>query len=298
MIDRIRKSNYKIKQTHEELLLFVKNIEKTSGDMLDVKVEIEGCDEITLLCLSFNEMIDRIRDSNIELKKTHEKLLQSQKLASLGILTSGIAHEINNPLGGMFNCVQMLQQNGTSREASTRYMNLLNDGLNRIETTVGKLLWMSRKEGKNPQTVEIKRSLMDVHMFLDYQIKKYKITFREDVQNGTSVYIDPHDLHQVLMNLMINAIHSMKHGGTLSINAHRNNEKTILEICDTGEGMDKTEIMNIFDPFYTTKMPGEGTGLGLWLTYEIVTSYNGDISVESEKGTGSKFTIEFNRVTT
>ncbi|HAK60126.1 MAG TPA: hypothetical protein DCO77_07050, partial [Nitrospiraceae bacterium] len=112
MIERIRKSSLRLKQTHNELLQFVSTIEKTGGDMLDVKVDIEGCDEITLLCDSFNRMIDRIREANRELKHTHEKLLQSQKLASIGILASGVAHEINNPLGGMLNCVQMLERRG------------------------------------------------------------------------------------------------------------------------------------------------------------------------------------------
>ena len=116
----------------------------------------------------------------------------------------------------------------------------------------------------------------------------------EDVQNNVSIFIDPHDLNQVLMNLIINAMHSMKTGGILSVTAKRNNGKVILEMSDTGEGIDKKDIHNIFDPFYTTKKPGDGTGLGLWVTYEIVKSYNGDISVESKKGEGSKFTLQFN----
>jgi signal transduction histidine kinase len=293
MIERIRRSNLKLQQTHNELLKFVGTIESSGKNVLDMKVDIEGCDEITLLCASFNSMIDRIRESNVELKKTHEKLLQSQKLASLGILASGIAHEINNPLGGMFNCVQMLMHDGKNEETRERYMNLLNDGLNRIENTVGKLLWMSRKDEKNPQVVEIKRSLGNIYAFVEYQMKMNHITYREDVQNGASIFIDPHDLHQVLMNLMINAVQSMKNGGTLSINAHKIDSEVILEMSDTGDGIDREDIHKIFDPFYTTKMPGEGTGLGLWVTYEIVKSYDGEISIESKKGEGSKFILKF-----
>jgi len=296
MVERIRVSNIKINQTHEELLLFVSNIERTSGDVLDVKVDIEGCDEITLLCESFNEMIDRIRQSNIELKRTHEKLLQSQKLASIGILASGVAHEINNPLGGMFNCVQMLQQMGKDEEFRNRYIKLLEDGLNRIENTVGKLLWMSRKEEKKPNVVEIKRSLKEAYRFVDYKIKNNNITYNENVDKDISVFIDPHDLQQIMLNLMINAVQSMNNGGTLNVDAHRSNSKVILEVSDTGKGIGRKDINKIFDPFYTTKMPGEGTGLGLWVTYEIVKSYNGEISVESEEGKGSKFTLQFNKV--
>jgi methyl-accepting chemotaxis protein len=143
MIDRIRESNLKLKQTHDELIQFISTIERTGGDVQDVKVDIRGCDEISLLCESFNEMIDRIRESNLELKKTHEKLLQSQKLASIGILASGVAHEINSPLGGMFNCVQMLEQKGESDELRQKHLKLMKDGLGMIENTVGKLLWRS-----------------------------------------------------------------------------------------------------------------------------------------------------------
>ncbi|TNF54259.1 HAMP domain-containing protein, partial [bacterium] len=109
MIDRIRKSNLELKQTHDKLLQFARTMEKAGEDMLNVKAETKGHDEIAFLGQRFNKMIDRIRESNLELKQTHDKLLQSEKLASLGILASGVAHEINNPLGGIFNCIHMLE---------------------------------------------------------------------------------------------------------------------------------------------------------------------------------------------
>jgi len=296
MIERIRKSNLRLKQTHEELLQFVGTVEKTSGDTLDVKVDIEGCDEITLLCDSFNGMIDRIRESNLELKKTHEKLLQSQKLASIGILASGVAHEINNPLGGMFNCVQMLEQMGDDKDFRQRYLDLLKDGLMRIETTVGKLLWMSRKDEKKPQAVGVKRSLEEVNNFIGFQMRKNNIIYVENIKDNVSVLMDPLDFQQVMTNLMINAIQSMNNGGTLSVNAFRKNSNVILKVSDTGEGIEEESIDKIYDPFYTTKLPGKGTGLGLWLTYEIVKNYDGEISVQSKKNQGSTFTLKFNSI--
>jgi signal transduction histidine kinase len=296
MIDRIRESNTQLMQTHEKLLQFTRTIEKTSGDMLDVKVDINGKDEVASLGQSFNRMIDRIRESNIKLKETHEQLLHSQKLASLGILASGVAHEINNPLGGMFNCVQMLEQMGEDKNFRQKYLKLLKDGLIRIEDTVGKLLWMSRKKDKNIQTVEITQSLRDVYPFIEYRLVQNNITYNAQAEDGISVSIDPIDLQQVLINLMINAIQSMKDGGTLNINTFSQNSEVVLEISDTGEGIDKKNLHNIFDPFYTTKKPGEGTGLGLWLTYEIVKNYDGDIAVRSTKGEGTTFSITFKRV--
>jgi len=195
----------------------------------------------------------------------------------------------------MFNCVQMLQQMGKDEEFRTRYIKLLEDGLKRIENTVGKLLWMSRKEDKKPDIVEIKQSLKDAYRFIEYKIKNNNITYNENVDNGISVVIDPHDLQQIMLNLMINAVQSMNNGGTLNVDAHRSNSKVILEVSDSGNGIGQEDLNKVFDPFYTTKMPGEGTGLGLWVTYEIVKSYDGEIYVESEEGKGSKFTLQFNK---
>ena len=295
MIERIRESNLKLKQTHGELLKFVGLIERTEVDVLDMKVDIEGCDEISLLCHSFNSMIDRIRESNLELEKTHEKLYQSQKLASIGILASGVAHEINNPLGGMFNCVQMLEQRGEDKDFRERYLQLIKDGLGRIETTVGKLLGMYQKKERNPCTVDVKQSLKDAYRFIDYRLKENNITFNENVEDGVSIVIDPYDLQLITINLLINAIQSIKNGGTISVNAFYEDSRVAFEVYDTGEGIEDENVSKIFDPFYTTKLPGEGTGLGLWIVYEIVEYYNAKISINSKKGEGSTFTIKFNR---
>lgn len=294
MIDRIRESNARLKQNHNELLHFVRAIQKTRGDVLDTKVDIEGCDEINLLCQSFNDMIERIRESNIELKKTHEKLFHSQKLASLGVLASGVAHEINNPLGGMFNCVEMIEKDGNDEDFRKKYLGLIRNGLNRIETIVSKLLWISRKDKRSPQMINIGGYLKDICQFIDYRIKSKNITCTVKVDKDASLLIDPQDFHQIMMNLMINAIQSMDNGGLLSVCAGTNGSGTILKVSDTGQGIDKDEITKIFDPFYTTKSPGEGTGLGLWVTYEIVNNYNGEIAVESRKHEGTTFTVKFN----
>ncbi len=293
MIERIRESNLKLKQTHDELIQFISTIERTGGDALDVKVDIRGCDEISLLCESFNEMIERIRKSNLELKQTNEKLLQSKKLASIGILASGVAHEINSPLGGMFNCVQMLEQMGEDIEFRKKHLKLIKDGLGSIENTVGKLLWMSRKDKINPDFIKIKKLLQDVYGFIEYKMKNNNITYKENVDDDVFVYMDHYDLQQVLINLMNNAVQSMENGGSLGVRAYRKGSKVMIEVSDSGAGIEEESINKIFDPFYTTKKPGEGTGLGLWLTYDIVNNYNGEISVKSKKGEGSTFSIEF-----
>ena len=134
-------------------------------------------------------MIERIRQANEELRKTHEKLIQSEKLASVGILAAGVAHEINNPLGGIFNCIQMLKQNGGNPELSEKYLGLVNEGLNRIENTVSKLLWMSRKVEHAPVDMNVRNTVDSVYFFLEYKMKKGKVAFRNEVPDDSALYL-------------------------------------------------------------------------------------------------------------
>jgi signal transduction histidine kinase len=266
-------------------------MEKARGDFLDLRVEVKGHDELAMLGERFNSMIERIRQANEELKKTHEKLVQSEKLASIGILAAGVAHEINNPLGGLFNCLQMLKQNGDNPEFRTKYMELIREGLDRIESTVSKLLWMARKAEHSPADVKIGSVVESVYSLVEYKLRKGRITFESEIPDDLHIFIDPHDFQQLLLNLFINAIQAMRDGGLLAVRGYREDSSVKIEVKDTGCGIMQEDIGRIFDPFFTTKPTGEGTGLGLWLTYEIVRNYGGEILVESTLGKGSRFTL-------
>lgn len=268
-------------------------MEKARGDYLDLKVDIKGNDELAVLGEKFNSMIARIKQANEEIRKTNEKLVQSEKLASIGILASGVAHEINNPLGGIFNCLQMLRQNGDNPELRVKYLDLFNEGLDRIESTVSKLLWMSRKSEHAPVNMNIRDTVESVYSFLEYKMKKLKIAFRNEVPKDLRLTFDPHDFKQLSLNLFINAIQAMKDGGVLEVRGESEGGVVRIEVIDSGCGIEDENIGNIFNPFFTTKPPGEGTGLGLWLTYEIIRNYKGEISVESERGKGSMFIMRF-----
>jgi two-component system, NtrC family, sensor kinase len=268
-------------------------MEKARGDYLDIRVEVSGHDELAVLGERFNSMIERIRHANEELKRTHETLVQSEKLASVGILAAGVAHEINNPLGGIFNCLQMLKQNGDNPPFREKYIGLVTEGFDRIETTVSKLLWMSRKGKHAPVDMNIRSAVESIYSFLDYKMKKAKIAFKNEVAADLRVTFDIHDFQQLLLNLFINAIHAMEKGGTLEVKGYRRDSVISIEVIDNGCGIEQENIGKIFDPFFTTKQTGEGTGLGLWLTYEIIRNYGGDIAVESVTGKGSRFIVRF-----
>jgi signal transduction histidine kinase len=268
-------------------------MERARGDYLDVKVDVKGNDELAALGERFNSMIERIRQANAELRRANEKMIQSEKLASIGILASGVAHEINNPLGGLFNCVRMLQQSGGDPAFRERYLGLIREGLDRIENTVGKLLWMSRKAEHAPADANIRNTMDGVYHFLEYKLRGGNIRFVNEVPGDLHVVVDLHDFQQMLLNLFINAVHAMRNGGTLTVAGRREDAAVLVEVKDDGSGIAQEHLGRIFDPFFSTKPTGEGTGLGLWLTYEIIRNYGGEIHVESELGKGAKFTLRF-----
>ncbi len=267
-------------------------MDKAGGNYLDVKVDIKGHDELAVLGERFNSMIDRIRLANEELRKTHEKMVQSEKLASIGILAAGVAHEINNPLGGLCNCLEILKRDDNP-ESREKYMELAKEGLERIESTVRKLLWMARKSEHVPSEVDINSVVNSVRSFLEFRLVRGRIAFKSEIPEGLHVFVDPHDIQQLLLNLFINAIQAMKEGGLLTVRAYKEESLVRIEVKDNGCGISQEDIGRIFDPFFTTKSPGEGTGLGLWLTYEILRTYGGDVLVQSELGKGSSFTLSF-----
>ncbi len=267
------------------------SMEKVRGDYLDFKVEVKGHDELAMLGESFNSMIQRIKKANEEVKKSHEKLAQSERLASIGILVAGVAHEINNPLGGLLNCLQILRQNHDKPELREKYLDLVNEGLGKIENTVRKLLWMSRKDEHVSVDLNVRNIADRIYSFLEYEMKKGKILFVNEIPSDLQVFLDMHDLQQILLNLFINSIHAMKNGGVLEVRGYLVDSTVRIEVIDNGCGIRAEHISRVFDPFFTTKPTGEGTGLGLWLIYEIIRNYRGDISVESEVEKGSKFII-------
>ncbi|GAB4362061.1 MAG: ATP-binding protein [Deltaproteobacteria bacterium] len=268
-------------------------MENAPGDTLDIRVPVRGQDELALLADRFNRMIDRIRQANEELRKTHEKLAQSEKLASLGVLAAGVAHEINNPLGGIFNCLRMLERGGEDPAQREKYLGLAKEGMERIEATVSKLLWMARKPEHRPVEFGIREEVEKTRSLLDYRFGKRGISFVNGVDGDLRLTMDPHDFQQVLLNLCINAVDAMSPDGVLTVAGARADGSVVVEVADTGGGIAPENLGKIFDPFFSTKPPGEGTGLGLWLTYEIVRNYDGEIRVDSRPGEGTRFFLRF-----
>lgn len=277
---------------------FIKPIIDLSQAMEEVEVEmgektvmVKGNDELSRLAESFNDMVRRIRSANEEMKLTHEKLLQSEKLATLGVLSSSIAHRINNPLGGLFNCVGMLRKQGDDPDFRNSYLSLINEGLESIKETVGQLLWTAGKRSGEEKKSNVVEVLASVMKYLDYRLRRQDIKFSQRIDEGTIVAMAPHDLEEIFLNIMINSIQAMEAGGELSVEASQRSEQVKIIIEDTGVGIPEDKTETIFELFYSTKKAGEGTGLGMWMTYELVKKNKGDISVSSTEGVGTNVTV-------
>jgi len=264
---------------------------EVDSELPDRKVEVHGQDELALLGRNFNSMIDRIREANLAMKRTHEKLLQSEKLATLGILSSSVAHRINNPLGGLFNCLRMLERYADNPAFRQKYIELIREGMESIRETVQQLLWTAGKRRNDEPRALLEEVLAGVMRFLDYRLKGAGISFTAQLQPGLVLPIPAHDLQEVLQNVLLNAVQAMPDGGSLSVLADKNAHLYRLRITDSGGGIPAAECERIFDLFYTTKAEGEGTGLGLWMTYELVKKCKGEIAVESLPGQGTTITI-------
>jgi len=246
-------------------------------------------DEIGQLIQRFGDLCDRLNDAHGELDKTMKQAFYNEKMASLGQLTAGIAHEINNPLGGLLNCVKTMQDDPEDLELHKRYMPLLEKGLKRIEHIMRQLLNFGRKAPLTYNKVDIDEIIRECFDLLEYRLKNIELELNLTLQENYC--IDVEALRQIIVNTGLNAIQAMPDGGRFSLTTSRKYPRIIIEMQDTGTGIDQDIMDKIFDPFFTTKDVGEGTGLGLAVTYSLVQQMKGSIEVESEPGKGTKFTI-------
>ena len=240
--------------------------------------------------------VQAITDMARELEKREQELMQSGKLASLGILISGVAHELGNPL----NNISLIAQTYISLydllgdDDKKNYMEDVYTQSERIKKIVENLLDFSRQKKQELQDIQVgdlvQRSLGLVANQLKISKVRHTVTIADSLP---MVSVDPPQIQQVLVNLFINAIQAMEGGGELFIEASYDPESdmVVLTVRDTGTGIKKEILPNIFDPFFTTKST-KGTGLGLSVSYGIIRQHHGEISVESEEGQGTTFIIK------
>jgi signal transduction histidine kinase len=283
-----------------------------SGDLAQ-KTGIEASDEIGELASAFDTMTIRLRERteeaarlyaetvqrnkelaeiNLRLQSTQQQLIQSEKLASVGQLTAGIVHDVKNPLAVIKGVAEELRDEPGLDPVIKDQLTVVRDNATRAAAIVGDLLKFARQAKPEMKQRDMRESIEASMRLTEYLARKGNVHVVKDIPaRPVMAYYDAGQIEQVLINLIQNAIQAMPKGGTIRINLSQAPGALAIAVEDSGVGIPAENLGRIFDPFFTTKKEGEGTGLGLSVSYGIVARHGGKIGVESKVGKGTTFTI-------
>jgi PAS domain S-box-containing protein len=280
LIDRIRISQENV----------FRETQLTSSNQMNLYLELLGMpiigdnDGIQMFLILIRDITER--------RKVEEALVQAEKINSLGILTAGIAHEVNNPLTGISNAVQLLKKADLVSERRVELCSLILDNIDRIAKIVKDLHIFSRPHESSSKMFSISEAVSATLSLVKYQIRRGKITVEfRDSDKDLMLFGDRNHFQQVMVNLLVNAIQAIQDTGHITITLEQKGENAQIIVADTGCGIPADQIQQIFTPFFTTKRDWKGTGLGLAVTYRIIQLFKGTISVQTSVGQGTRFTI-------
>ncbi|HUL73481.1 MAG TPA: ATP-binding protein [Vicinamibacterales bacterium] len=221
-----------------------------------------------------------------------EQLRLSEKMAAIGLLAAGVAHEVNTPLTGISSFTQMLLERSAPDDPRTQLLEKIERQTFRAAKIVNSLLNLARPSGGETGPVDLNAVIGDILSLLEHQFKLGHVQVRKDLaSSGVVVRGMEYKLQQVFLNLFLNARDAMPKGGWLTVATRLDTDSAIIEVADTGVGIPVDHIGRIYDPFFTTKPEGRGTGLGLSVTYGIVQEHGGTLTCESQLGQGTRFRL-------
>ncbi len=259
------------------------------GDFTPIPDEQSSSEEFSPLFRAFNRMI-------AELEVRQEQVVQARKISAIGTFTSGIAHELNNPVNNIVLTAETLKDDFADLDRK-EVLEMIEDILiqsDRASEIIKNLLDFSRSERPEMVSVSVSSVIGDTMRLVRNQLLMSGVEAKIDVPTDLPMVCgDYKSLQQVFLNLFLNAIHALPNGGTLSTKARtsESGRSIRIKVSDTGMGIEHDDLPHIFDPFFTTKEVGKGTGLGLSVTYGILQKHGGTIEVQSEKGVGTTFTV-------
>jgi len=225
-------------------------------------------------------------------KRLERQVLNAEKLASVGKLAAGVAHEINNPLGGILNCLYNLRKGTLSPARELEYLESMEDGLRRVQKIVRQLLDFSQQYDPELSPTEVNAVIERVLTLTNYAFDGTGVGLRRELARDLPpLMADRHMIEQVLTNLILNAVQAIRGDGVVTVRSGTDGPWCMIEVEDTGCGIPPNVLPKIFDPFFTTKGQGEGTGLGLSVSLGIVERHGGQIAVKSQVGEGTTFTV-------
>lgn len=293
-----------------------------SGDLSARHGEIDRHDEIGQVAAHLDGLLDQIQDrdnrlrayaeelndrveqrtaelreANATLETTYRQLVMSEKLASIGEITAGVAHEINNPVAVIQGNMDVLRDSlGSNATAVETELNLVDRQIVRIQAIVGKLLQFARPTdfAEYDEAVPLDTVLNDCLVLVDHIVSKGKVTVHTDISEAPMVKADPGELQQVVVNLILNAVQAMGDSGLLELSIHALSREGVdgacLTVADNGPGIAPEKLDSVFDPFFTTKQ-AEGTGLGLSISQTLVQKVGGLIAVANRESGGAVFSV-------
>lgn len=271
----------------------------------DVRLpEQRSVPELGPLVETFNRMARQVESHTATLERavreaveaTEQKeraLVQSSRLATIGTLAAGVAHEINNPIGGMQNAVNRLLQAADLDERQRVYLELLRDGLARVASTTRRMLEFAPKDA-NPRPFDAAAAIQGAFALVEHRCAQERVSFKLEVEDGVpEVYGDAHEIQQVVLNLLLNSLDAIDgRGGSVTASLRRQGSAVCLEVADDGPGMPTELQPRIFDPFFTQKARPDASGLGMFISYSIVQNHGGSMRVESAPGEGFRTFVE------
>jgi signal transduction histidine kinase len=272
----------------------------------DHPVQVEARDEIGYLAHAFEQMRTsllrhleseaeerrRLEDSNRKLRDTQQQLIQSERMAAIGKVAARVAHEVNNPLAIIKTAVRIIRNQSPSASPTTSSLQMIEEEISRIARIIQELLEFSRPTTPVQELVQVNAIIRDLGPLLEQDCRDKQITLKTILEPELPlVRISSDQLKQVVLNMVRNAEDAMPQGGELVIRTARQGQCVDLSLTDTGCGIPAEHRQHIFDPFFTTKRRGRGVGLGLSVSYGIITAASGHIEVESEVGKGSTLRV-------
>ena len=272
---------------------------KIAGSDFSETIEVTGSDEIASLQVSFNQMEENLKDAMSALEQTiaqlqekQARLVEAEKLASIGKLAAGIAHEINNPLTSVLTFSSLLLEQCPASDPRHAKLKMVVKETTRVRNIVRQVLSFAKeaplrteKINLNQPVTEIVESLIAQEAFQGIELD---LDLADDLQD---IFIDPVQIGQVVLNIVLNATHAIVPPGKIRVSTRAAGNFMELIISDTGKGIPEENLQKIFDPFFTTKDKSRGTGLGLAVSYGIIKKHGGDIEVRSKVNEGSTFIV-------
>ncbi len=281
---------------------------KDEIDLFDVASEntippASNLDEISLLLIHFHELKKRLHASRKELLAAEKQVYHAEKLASIGRFASGIAHEINNPLNGIENCLYAIEKEPENLAQTREYLELAEEGLKHIGSVVRKLLSFSRNQSHTRTDVHLKDEVETVLSLLSFKLQRSQVEISTDFEDPLPVIKgDPNLLQELIMNLVLNSLDAVLDqgestgdlfAGKIHIEIQREEDRLALRVRDNGGGIPQEIQDQMFDPFFTTKDQGKGTGLGLSVALGIAQVHGGTLQVVSEPNHSTEFSAQF-----